>query len=303
MKANQVYYPHPVLQNDTDDFINSEFNILIEPKIEQLDYSFIVVTELNNEQLKSLIEEGKASYSIRISCKNTRFRTMINSNTHHFSVKIPSSYLEGKVLFQPLIVASSEINEYTNESFSEDYEGISFKIYKGDTLAIGDGFAFDANKQIDPLIKVPSIFNIIRDDKRNAPPLEINSTGDKVNIVLSKENFEKYALLKGLQRDYKNLAPLVSSLFIVPAIITILEDIKRRIEASGNNREFVIDEMEENHRWFKVLKSKLKELGIELHEPNAFTDSTLNIAYKIVGNPLTQGLKFFDEFHEVRESV
>lgn len=303
MKANQVYYPHPVLQNDTDDFVNPEFNIQIEPKIQQLDYSFTVATELNNEQLKALIEEGIASYSIRISCKNTRFRTIINSNTHQFSFKIPSSYLEGKVLFQPLIVASSEINEYTNDSFSEDYEGISFKIFKGDTLAIGDGFTFDANKQIDPLIKVPSIFNIIRDDKRNAPPIEINSTGDKVNIVLSKENFEKYALLKGLQRDYSNLAPLVSSIFIVPAIITILEDIKRRIESAGNNREFVIDEMEENHRWFKVLKSKLNELGVKLNESNAFTDSTLSIAYKMVGDPLTQGLKFFDEFHEVRESV
>jgi hypothetical protein len=92
-------------------------------------------------------------------------------------------------------------------------------------------------------------------------------------------------------------------LFIVPAIVTILEDIKRRVESSTDNREFILDELEENHRWFKVIKGNLEELGTKLHEPNAFTDSTLNIAHRLIGDPLTQGLKFFDEFHEVRESV
>ena len=302
MKGNRVYYPHPVLQNDTDDFINSIFNIVIEPSIQQLNYSFNVIAELNNEQLKALIEEEKAYHCIRISCKNTRYRTIINFNSHSFSFKIPSSSIEGKVLFQPLIVSASEIDGYTNEFFNDDYEGISFKVFKGDALAIGEEVSFDANKQIDPLIKVPSIFNIIRDDKRNAPPIEINTTGDKINIILSKENFEKYALLKGLQRDYNHLAPLLSSLFIVPAIINVLEEIKSKVESSGDDKEFVIDEMEESHRWFKVINNKLDELGVKLHEPNGFTDSTLNIAYRIVGDPLTQGLKFFEEFHEVREN-
>jgi hypothetical protein len=299
MKVKPKYYPHPVLQKGSDDFVDCEFNVSIEPKAEQNNYYFTVTAETTSKDMEELIEKGSAYYSIHIECKNTRFRKIIKFTEKNYSFKIPASSLDGKVEICSFIIAASNIENYTNENFHPDYDGISFKVYKGDILAIGDEFSFSADKEIDPLIKVPSIFNIIRDDSRNVP-IDIDASTDKINIVLSKDNFEKYGILKSLQKDYNNLTALISSLLIVPAIVLVLENIKVRLE-STDDAETLLEELEETHRWFRVLKSKLEDLGINIKEPNAFTESTLTIAQKLVGDPLTQGLKFFDEIHNVSE--
>ncbi|MCG6182297.1 hypothetical protein H1215_02365 [Anoxybacillus sp. LAT_38] len=300
MKVKQKYYPHPVLQKGSDDFVDCEFNVSIEPKAEQNNYCFTVTAETTSKDMEELIKQERAYYSIHIECKNTRFRKIIKFTENNFSFRIPASNLDGKVELCSFIIAACDIDNYTDENFHPDYDGISFKVYKGDILAIGDEFSFSADKEIDPLIKVPSIFNIIRDDRRNAPPIDIDAGTDKVNIVLSKDNFEKYGILKSLQKDYNNLTALISSLLIIPAIVMLLENIKVRLE-STDDVETLIEELEETHRWFRVLKSKLEDLGINIKEPNAFTESTLTIAQKLVGDPLTQGLKFFDEIHNVSE--
>ena len=300
MKVKQKYYPHPVLQKGSDDFVDCEFNVSIEPKAEQNNYYFTVTAETTSKDMEELIKQERAYYSIHIECKNTRFRKIIKFTENNFSFRIPASNLDGKVELCSFIIAACDIDNYTDENFHPDYDGISFKVYKGDILAIGDEFSFSADKEIDPLIKVPSIFNIIRDDRRNAPPIDIDAGTDKVNIVLSKDNFEKYGILKSLQKDYNNLTALISSLLIIPAIVMLLENIKVRLE-STDDVETLIEELEETHRWFRVLKSKLEDLGINIKEPNALTESTLTIAQKLVGDPLTQGLKFFDEIHNVSE--
>ena len=40
---------------------------------------------------------------------------------------------------------------------------------------------------------------------------------------------------------------------------------------------------------------KLKDLGIDLYDPENIVDSTLILAQKLLGNPLSNGLEFFDE--------
>jgi hypothetical protein len=300
MKVKQKYYPHPVLQKGSDDFVGCDFNVSIEPKVEQNYYYFAVTAQTTSKDMEELIRTEDAYYSIHIECKNTRFRKIIKSTESNFSFKIPASNLDGKVELCSFIIAANDINNYTNGNFHPDFNGINFKVFKGDILAIGDEFSFSADKVIDPLIKVPSIFNVIRNDKGNSPAIDIDASSDKVNILLSKENFKRYGILKSLQKDYNNLTALISSILIVPAIVMLLEDIKRRLELSDDIQS-LIEELEENHRWFRVLKSKLEDLGINIKDPDALTDSTLTIAQKLVGDPLTQGLKFFDEIHNIGE--
>mgnify|MGYP000701424699 CR=1 FL=1 len=51
-----------------------------------------------------------------------------------------------------------DIENYKNRNFHPDYSGASFTVSKGDVLAVGLDRHFDANKDIDPLQNISSIF-------------------------------------------------------------------------------------------------------------------------------------------------
>lgn len=283
MQIKYRQYPHPVLSYFSDDLDNCAFQATLKITTTRTIYGFEAVCKTSSQDLDDLIKNKKAYYAFHIESPITRFREIYTSFLENFSFEIPADYLDGKVQICSFILAAEDLSNYKNSDFHPDYGNIGFRVKKGDVLAVDRDRAFDADKEIDPLKKLPSIFTVTPNESKDAPPIDLDSTGNKVVIKLSKENFERYKFLAMNQ----NLQSTLASILIVPTLVSLLEMIK------GENIQ--VDELEEN-RWFRVIAKKLKIMGIDVNNPNSFTDSSLLIAEKLIGNPMNTSLEALEGF-------
>ncbi|GCF82070.1 hypothetical protein [Bacillus cereus] len=294
-------YPHPVLSKNTDDFNPSKasFDIRVSKKIERMNYKLICSVSLKERNLESLLAEGKIAFLVKIICSATRYREVFQFKDLDYIITIPAIMVEKKVEIYTFIVATEKNESYFSKDFNEDYEGTSFIIFPGDVLAEGSEYQFKVDKKIDSLVKIPSIFTITYNNHKDTPPVDVNIAGEKIIVTLNHENFQKYKYLRELQNQYGHLAALTSSLFILPALVNVINDIRKSLDECNNDYETIkeyIAEYEINHRWFKVLNMKLQDKGILLNKPEDLVDSSLVIAQKLLGDPISNGLQFFDEY-------
>lgn len=287
MQIKYRQYPHPVLSYFSDDLINCAFQSTIKTSITQTTYKFDVIFKTSSKGLLDLIKMHKAHYAIHIECPSTRFRKIYPTSNEIFSFEIPADFLDGKVQICAFITASDGISNYKNSDFNPDYGEISFKINKGDVLAVDRDRLFYAEKQIDPLKRIPSIFTVIQNNNENPPPFDIELSGNKVAILLSPENFRSYKFTSMVQ----DLQSTLATMLILPALAALVETI--RIEGAKNQ------EMDfEDRRWYRVLNKKLKNIGIDVSDPNSFIDSSIVIAQKLIGDPLAASLKTLEAYQE-----
>jgi hypothetical protein len=285
MQINYRQYPHPVLSYFSDDVIDSDFQASLKSSKTQNTYIFEATCVTSCEGINQLIDDKKARFAFHFECPTTRFRKVFASFETNFTFQLAADYLEGKVQICSFILAAEDILDYSLPEFHSDYEGHSFYIKKGDVLAIDAERTFFAEKEIDPLKRIPSIFSIQPNRSENALPLDMDSSGHKIIIKLSEDNFEHYKAVSLNQ----NLQPLLSSLIIMPALVSILEMVK-----NGDEQEFDLEEC----RWYQVINSRLKELGIDIGNKNTFSDSTLAVAQKLIGDPLNMSLLALVNFED-----
>lgn len=277
MQINYRQYPHPVLSYFADDVIDSDFQASLKSTKTQNTYIFDAQCITSCDGISRIIEEKRACYAFHFECSTTRFRKLFKSFDPRFSFQLSADSIEGKVQICAFILATENLEHYSLPEFHSDYEGHSFFIKKGDVLAIDAERTFFAEKEYDSLRRIPSIFSIQPNRSENALPFDMDSSGHKIVIKLSKDNFEHYKSVSLNQ----NLQPLLSSLIILPALVSILEMIK-----NAGGQDFELEEC----RWFRVIERRLKELGIDTDNKSTFSDSTLAVAQKLIGEPLNSSL-------------
>jgi hypothetical protein len=280
MQIKPRSYPHPVLTHFSDDIINSVFMPVVTVKSNKNAYVFNAVFKTNNTDLLQLIAQKKARYAVHVECTQTRYRNIFTSETETFSFEVAAGMLDGRVEVTSFILAARPIDKYHNGGFHPDYAELVFRVRKGDTLAVGHDREFTAEKKKDPLRNVPSIFSIVPSDADDATGMDIDSTGPKVRVTLSRRNFDAYASLKSDQ----SLHPMLSAAVIVPALVTVIDEIKRA--AADNTIDSYAD-----RRWFVVVARRLREIGIEPENADSFLESSLRIAHELVGQPLSASLE------------
>jgi hypothetical protein len=280
MQINPRSYPHPVLAHWGDDILNSTFQGVVSGKGAKNAYVFDAVFKTNNTDLLTLVEQKKAQYAVHVECTSTRYRNIFKSSVEKFSFEIAAGLIDGKVEVCSFILAAKPIEKYKNTNFHPDYEKFTFRLRKGDTLAVGHDRIIAADKKHDPLRKVSSIFSIVPNDDEKATGMDIKMDGQKVVIRLSKPNFESYISL----RHSPAYHPVLSATIVVPALVEVLERIRRAAQEGGL-------EAYSEYRWFMVIERKLREMKIRLEEdPESFADSSLRVAHELLGQPLAASL-------------
>jgi len=186
------------------------------------------------------------------------------------------------------VLALDDLPAYRNKRFHADYRGLSFNVRKGDTLAVASDASFIAEKKTDPLRRIPSIFVVVPNENDDAPAMDIDTTGHKIRVSLSQSNYDAYTFLRQAQPLHTSL----SSVIIIPALIAVLESIKRASSTPDGLSAF------ESRRWYSVLARRLKELGVDPTNPDSFSESTSALGHKIIGDPLTDGLKSLRSYEE-----
>ena len=280
MQIRPRSYPHPVLSHFGDDILNSVFMPVVSVKGAKNAYVFEAVFKTNNADLLNLIEQNKAQYAVHVECNQTRYRNIFKGSSEKFSFEIPAGMLDGRVEVCSFILAARSLDKYKNADFHPDYAKLSFRVRRGDTLAVGHDREFPAEKKNDPLRKVPSIFSIVQNDDPEATGMDIDLTGSKIRVALSKANFDAYIFL----RQSQALHPVLSASVIVPALVDVIEKIRRASMEKGLS-------CYADRRWFMVLAKRLREVQIDPEDPDSFVDSSLKIAHELLGQPVSASLE------------
>ncbi|MFW6026756.1 MAG: hypothetical protein ACOCRX_10485 [Candidatus Woesearchaeota archaeon] len=274
MKIDSKYYPYPVLSANSNDILNSKFEA--EVKFEEgifEEFEINVNFMLENPDLNNLIKNNKAKYGLRINCSDTRYREFLTTEKSKKSIILSADKLDGTVKISPFIIASENFN-YLNKYFHEDYGSTSFKIEKGNVLAVAKPAKFSVYK------KESTIFTIKPNQKQQDESINIEMENNIIVIRLSSENYDNYNLLD----NNKNMQKILLSQVVIPALIYVLDKLMNDSEVISNYN---------NYQWFHVLKDKFKEkYEISITDEN-WADSLPSspaVAQELIGNPLKDSL-------------
>ena len=109
--------------------------------------------------------------------------------------------------------------------------------------------------------------------------MQIFYDNDRIIVQISGENFALYSYLK----RYAFMHSTLASIIVIPALVYMLELIK--------NTEN-LDELE-TYRWFNSLRKRLEQLDMDIYSLDS--SDTIEIAIKIIGDPLSDSFKKLNE--------
>ena len=277
MEIKNRLYPHPVLRENNDDYINSSFemDLSYERDIKRLKLN--INFKLVNKTLEKMLLDEKVQYVVHIECPKTSYRKIITTTEKSLSENLKDENILGKIQVTSFIVVKESILNYENESFNSDYFGMKFNLEKGTILAIGDSYKIDVDKEKESLGNVPSIFTICKKMTTDETGINIEYNMNKIRIDLNISDYEKYTQLVSTSGQFIDV---INSSLIFPTLIYVFEKLKN---------EF--DEIEENdYRWFKALKNIFEKYGYRFNQELFENETSLQLAQKILEFPFSKSL-------------
>lgn len=259
------------------DDVSTTFEVtdpVVTPTVDSLEVSFRV--RLTDDDLKSMIDEGDASYHFRWSCANTLSSGDMGAKVRmkHADGATFVSYLDqrsvlGSVDVDIRVVAAKRLNSYHLQNQHPDYAGTTFSVEAGDTLAESPGFHFEAHKLYSPEdAPVGSCFRLQRDPKVRKG-MEVSwQDPDQVLISLGEEEFSQASRMHGQPNA-------VIGLLILPALTETIWHIQRSTD----------DEDLTDSDWYRTIENLATEQNSDL-----FEGSPLTTAQLILSHPLSKAL-------------
>lgn len=279
MEIRHKLYPHPVLWEDTDDYINSKFNVDVKFASAGDKYNFTITFDLVNAELEKMIEEEKVEYLVHVECPLTGYREIITSNSNICVIGIESRNLLNKLFICSFLVVKDKIEGYSNTNFNPDYEGITFDLNKAVILAIAEQKVFNIQKKTNNS-SATSIFTLVKD--LDAKQARIDLGGDKIIIALNENDYTQYS-------QNKFNSKIVNSFIIFPTLVYALSSAKTNLE----------DMNESSPLWFETIKERL-EKHFNKNLQDIFEESTeFELAQIIMQQPIELSFKALDDLNDM----
>ncbi|MHB8064257.1 MAG: hypothetical protein ACYDG2_16770 [Ruminiclostridium sp.] len=281
MDIRYKYFPYPVLSPFSDDYVNACFKADINAFNDINNIVFELNVSLVEPELVRLIAQNQAEYVFHIECSNTFYRSIVKTSETKSIKRIAESRLNGRVNVCTFIVAKQDLNHFKIASFNEDYEDMSFHIKRGGILALANQVNIDITKEDHDLAKIPSVFLILRRDSEDDVGMKIEIARNKIELFLCNEEFYHYKNVA----NFSVFQPLLHAALILPALIYTLETLRH----SGT-------EDYETYHWFKVIEQALQKSNMELNQETLESRHSYELAQKLLGSPISRGLKSYMSF-------
>jgi len=278
MNINNITFPHPIL--GIGDSINSQIE-LQKPEINANSdfYEIKVHFSHDNNDLLNLINSEKAEYLCEITCTNTVFRQIFTSKNKTIAFEIPKKDVKSKVEFTCLLVATENIENYSNVNAHADYAGYSFDIDKGDILAYFGEFSFNADIQYEKLRAVSSFMEIIENESEKFTIIDLKK--NKIEIQLPSESYNLYRSDSISQEE--KFAPIFHSSIVLSTLLIALYNFEEHKDYLWAQ---VIEYRLKNEQQFKTLSIGDKE-------------NIPEIAQRLLGNPFERLINGLNSIIEI----
>lgn len=242
MLNSSMNYPYPILRAKPVDYKTSTFSVGIKKEITKDGFTLKITYDVNNSEIKMLLSKHFLAYAVQLQCISTWYRELKVSKSEEQVVFIPSGSVHERVDLCPCIVAIEDIDNFSNRDFSEDYDGIPYKINKGEVVAIGERQKFDAIYKNDIIKKGDPIVHFVNDE--SSPVMFCEWEYDTIRIHLPKTQYKKYNEI-GKYEPWK--VPMLNAIYVVPAIVQGIYEIYQDVINNGQGTL-------ERYSWYKTLK-------------------------------------------------
>lgn len=264
-------FPYPVLRPGVNDYLDSDIQASIDFKESDDGTELRAEIEfaLSVAELRHLVEQGKARYTVVFACRDTYFRTAAASSDPTFTAVFAAGSLRGQVLIYPYIVAAKDIVGFSCQWINPEFGVGPFQFPKGAALALdAPQTVFIDREAFRPL---SSCFTLVKGE--NVPPNEwqVLTERDKVQIAVSPGMKER---IDTARNSKENRAILMNSIYF-GAVMQCLSLLKQT------------DEPEE-WRWQRIFLQRMADSGIDLDK-----HSESWIAQQLLRHPITTIDQYF----------
>lgn len=279
MNFNNISFPHPVL--GIGDSIQSEI-INWEPQMQTEEKTYKISFDIkhDNDELKKLVEEGKAVFFCEINCTNTCYRKSFRFQNSKFELEILRNDVRGTVEISCLLLTNTIVNHYYNTAFHPDYNEICFDLDEGEVLAFFGEISFNADIKYEKLKAVSSFMEVVQNEE-DAEYTEIDLDGHRILIKLPPEDYESFSNTTISKNS--EFVPVIHSSIVLNALLAGLYNYETYLT--------------QNKLWALTLKERLKSeefRGINIEDK----ENIVKIAQILLGNPVNRllcGLELINE--------
>ena len=244
MKLSSRSFPHPVVGN-ADDVPVAEFQATLDFASDKTNFYLSATVRCSSKTLLKMIAKGTACYTLHVECSNTLFRKTYDFTDETHRITIPATQIHDTVEVNAFVRAKAAVPRYVVDGAHEDYGDSNFEIGHGDILAIGDGHAFEASQEVDPLRRVGALMVVVQSPKAGDHAMEADFGDDKISILLCEADFKAYREMKAV--------PHLSSHLTTTLVLPVLMQAINQLEDPDGAPEY---------KWANLLKQRLDTLNL-----------------------------------------
>ncbi len=273
----QVFYAHPVLRPDGQDYADGEFQVTVDVEADATKKNIEIKAEydLTVPALNDLISNKKASVGLYITCRET-FYSIIKDfpvGKNEMMIPISGSLLHGRVTIVPVIYASESITGYQSEDFCVEIYKENFDFKKGDLLAHDEEKRVYLNREN----KAPlsSIIDIVEVDDKQGFEWNVDFEDNYIKILVSKELNQK---LGNIDNTKEGVALLFNSIYF-----SVLQTAVEYLRSLSD------EQSEQDKIWANVIKQRYRAAGygdVKDAEPNEVVQRLLDFPIKNLSDAL-----------------
>ena len=294
MRNKEIEYPHPVLNEYTNDFQDCAFSIeVVSHSDTGNSLTFEIKCYLQCEGIVKMIKDGFAKIVLRVTCSRTSFRAIYALNLDAKTiVDVPKNLVVDVLDLKAMIVSNGDYNTYCLSEFNQRYFGSQqFRLSKGYVMANEPGIKIKLDtvleKDMAGIVQI-AVDPDIKEMKVNYATVKENSPKltDYIVVTLPENEYMNYAKLRTKKHFKNGIERFLQSSLILPAITEAIA--KLRME------EYLIETDEEYEIlyigtvWADSILKVLNNLGID-DLPNC-KNSDYELANKILGNVAADSL-------------
>lgn len=278
MLRTDVNYPYPVLRPEPVDYTGNRF--VDDVTVEVVPYGYKISTNfsVNDRQLKEMLDDGTLQYAVYIECQTTMLRKLkyVKAND---AVELPAGSVHFRVNYVPYIIAAGNVEHFECDDFSEEYQGIDFKLEKGVIVGIGTVRQFKAVYSEDVISDAASIVEVKSSDTEKFMKVDLN--GSHITVLLPSNQCAIYKRFKAEKSKY----PLFHEIVTIPAIMQALTEIDKGLE-NGNGSEY------SQNPWYVTLEKHLDQIAESTGKgKKELCEEPLYTAQLIMGNNSEKAFK------------
>ena len=280
MNLTNISLPYPVLGIRDDVYPLLRDNcIQMAPNKTNASFCFDISLRQENEDISLLIKQRRAEYVCEVNCPKTYYRKCFASPSPQLHIEISKHLICREVSFTCLIIATTNIYNYTNKDFHPDYQGYSFEIGIGDILAVFGKATYNIDIAYDKL-QTAGAFMQIREDTGDNESVSFNVASDKIEILLPAYLYKVYENRLGRDSSFSEIFHASFVLNALTYALQYLEDYSDTL-------------------WARTLKYRM-ETEKELQKYNLADETELiKFAQALLGNPYK---RLFDKLCHINES-